>query len=597
MSLKIILPTHKNELNNDLDTLENLQTRKIAYYDETIKGYIINNNENNLGPKKVSLYSSILPQGSTLSNTSIDDSTSSSMFKFTLDENQVILDNDKTTVWQFELPIMYQRKKYAQPNLFISCKLEDSIDNQQHDHNTLEDSIELPNFMPVFNDFMAYSDISINEKHQNIEETIVSKNLHVEKEETTENIAEISIPIISSLVIKLKTTKPAGRNGLLLAALNIECSEEMLHLMTKDKNDQGSEDEKTNSVNDISFDISELNVIFENSICEPSHYIFPTHMGILDSLNVIYKLISNDPTSKNTSKPISIKLTFKIQKKVDDELIDISNVIQTEWSPFIDFGLIAPPINNALKTNNNVSQVQSQVGNLPNGTNIRQKALLNNIYKLKSPSTSNQSTNSLSVSSSASSSTTAKRIHSGTTRVASSVTVNLSTNVNSSLAGLRLTFIGKLDMKLGQVTNWKIQAVNNSINRLNLSLLVQNPINFNPIYNTSTTSGNNNFSSSNLLPMLNHGDKNNRDNDIIIQGKTQLFSLYNSLKTNYEEEGVIILNNDVRIGPLDPQTVFETNLQLIGNKTGIFNLDGIKIFDINTGDGLDFGKLIEVFVV
>lgn len=84
-------------------------------------------------------------------------------------------------------------------------------------------------------------------------------------------------------------------------------------------------------------------------------------------------------------------------------------------------------------------------------------------------------------------------------------------------------------------------------------------------------------------------------NDVVIYNKLQLYSSYNSLKLN--TNGIIILNNDIRIGPLDSNTVFETEIKLIGLSKGIFNLDGIKIFDINSGDGLDFGKLVEVFVI
>ncbi|KAK7678640.1 hypothetical protein QCA50_018367 [Cerrena zonata] len=127
----------------------------------------------------------------------------------------------------------------------------------------------------------------------------------------------------------------------------------------------------------------------------------------------------------------------------------------------------------------------------------------------------------------------------------SSVTVNLTTNNNSTLAGLKLTFKGKLNVSLGEIITWKLQAINNSPNKLNLSLIVQNPINFNP------------------------------------------------LDTN----GIIILDNDVRIGPIDSHSVFETDIKLIGISKGIYNLDGIKIFDISSGDGIDFGKLVEVFVV
>lgn len=83
--------------------------------------------------------------------------------------------------------------------------------------------------------------------------------------------------------------------------------------------------------------------------------------------------------------------------------------------------------------------------------------------------------------------------------------------------------------------------------------------------------------------------------EILVYNKVQLFSLYHSLKLN--TSGIIILNNDIRIGPLEPNSVFETSLNLIGISQGIFNLDGIKIFDTSSGDGLDFGKLVEVFVV
>ncbi|KAI5966296.1 uncharacterized protein KGF55_000605 [Candida pseudojiufengensis] len=586
MTLKIIIPSTTIDVKNDIDKLENLPIRQIVYHDEILQGYIINYKDNDSKSKKTTVYSCILPQNSDFT-TELVSQENTSVHKYTFDENQVVFENNEILVWLFKFPILHQRKKIAQPNLYIACQLEESTEPQVVDITRAEDSMDLPNFMPVFNDLMVYSDVSINEQpNQNSLDTTIKKKAEDEKERVKEEIAVINLPIITSLVIKLKTTKPAGRNAILLAALNIECSDDLLHFLTKEKSID-------NTLHDIYFEITELNLIFENSLIQPTTQVVPTKIRIMDSLNVIYRLVSNALPNKSSSKPIFIKMSFKVQKVVNGELKSISNLIETEWNPFIDFGLIAPPINNALKTNNNVSQVQSQVGALPNGTNIRQKALLNNIYKLRSPNSSTHSANSLTLSSS--SSTNNRKSSSGMPRIASSVTVNLATNVNSSLAGLKLTFIGKLDIQVNQVTNWKIQAVNNSPNRLNLSLLVQNAINFNPIYSTNTTSTNN-ISSSNLLTM-NQNSKSTSNNDVIIQNKNRSYSLYNSLKANYEEEGVIILNNDVRIGPLEPQTVFETNIQLIGNRKGIFNLDGIKIFDINTGDGIDFGKLIEVFVV
>lgn len=169
----------------------------------------------------------------------------------------------------------------------------------------------------------------------------------------------------------------------------------------------------------------------------------------------------------------------------------------------------------------------------------------------------------------------------------SSVTVNLTTSNNSTLSGLKLTFQGKLNLKLGEIVNWNLQAINNSPNKLNLSLVVQNPINLN--YGQKNANTSNNTSSSNLL------NSTSDNKEILVYNKVQLFSLYHSLKLN--TSGIIILNNDIRIGPLEPNSVFETSLNLIGISQGIFNLDGIKIFDTSSGDGLDFGKLVEVFVV
>ena len=60
--------------------------------------------------------------------------------------------------------------------------------------------------------------------------------------------------------------------------------------------------------------------------------------------------------------------------------------------------------------------------------------------------------------------------------------------------------------------------------------------------------------------------------------------------------GVVFLENDIRLGPLETNNVMETSIQLMGIARGIHNLEGIKVFDTNTGDGLDFGKLVQVFV-
>lgn len=353
----------------------------------------------------------------------------------------------------------------------------------------------------------------------------------------------------------------------------------------------------------------------------------PLRFKSLDSINFTYKLTNNEVLDKELknadsnnymfSRPVNIKLVVQIQKYIPklDTYENLSGTITTSWSPYLDFSIIAPPINSSLKTTNTYSQqslassqtqpVVPVLGSLQTSkllNSTRKSAMINSLYKLKSPNPTTYSANNImgtlgsnsSVNSVSSYLTAQKKLNKSMAAAsASSVTVNLTTNNNSTLTGLKLNFKGKLNIKLGEVNNWKIQAINNSPSRLNLSLLVQNPINFNPIYNSGTTS--NNVSSSNLLNSEAVTGQSNASNDIIVYNKFQLYSLYNSLKMN--TNGVIILNNDIRIGPLDSNTVFETDIKLIGISKGIFNLDGIKIFDINSGDGLDFGKLVEVFVI
>ena len=58
-----------------------------------------------------------------------------------------------------------------------------------------------------------------------------------------------------------------------------------------------------------------------------------------------------------------------------------------------------------------------------------------------------------------------------------------------------------------------------------------------------------------------------------------------------------MLTNDVRLGPIEPNAVYESEVDIIGISKGVFNLQGLKIFDIASGDGIDFGKLMEVFVI
>ncbi|ODV76969.1 uncharacterized protein CANTADRAFT_27400 [Suhomyces tanzawaensis NRRL Y-17324] len=670
MSISIVLPRESSSSEHSptgkalVAQLKSSSQRPIVFFDETIHGYILYQDQLEPTTKRSTAYLdvSIVPadvaEALELDSFSKDESTHEpsedhdspagfhssnfSILDLTLNESDIVYqgqtDGNYYIVWRFEIPVTYPRKKSPNPRIMLTCYLHADEDSQQIEAIPSEPThteVILPDYQPgkpknlfaelnnqiasngidskqfeLSSSLIESDDAKSNNNSALIEYAIKNPITPIPKVANSKDTlkAHLSIPVSVSIVIKLKSTKPAGRNNILLATLNIESSDDLIKILTEAGLDFQYHFKILSLSMDFKFgDIKEF---------KTQDYEYPVQFRLGDAINLTYKLLNNefldkelknlDNNSNNFqhSRPINIKLNLQVQsyKKATKQFEGLSNVITTNWSPYLDFSIIAPPINNSLKTSNNYSQMQSQTA-LPQqppfirgGTSTRKSAMMNSLYKSKSPNSLNakpaNSTGSLANGMVFNSMNPKKMNTSIVGQSSSSVTVNLTTTSNSTLSGLKLTFKGKLDIKLGEIINWKVQAINNSTNRLNLSLIVQNPINFNPIY--STNSASNNVSSSNLLNSDGQSGEIQSD-DIIIYNKLQLYSSYNALKL--ATNGIIILNNDIRIGPLDSGTVFETDIKLIGISKGIFNLDGIKIFDINSGDGLDFGKLVEVFVV
>lgn len=613
MNLSITLPTKANQLEKyeDLDKflfhLHSSPVRDIIFFDESILGFIVlktPSNTRNHKQSKVFLDISIVLADLLESKNIENDKFNSSIINATLGSDDIIFhgenNDDHYIIWKFEVPVAYPKKKVNNPNVLFSCFISDKETkgaSMNKDSGPITDK-KLADYKP------SYSRNLLSELNNEVRDSKTKYLLTIEPDvqETQPSIiideklasilkASLSIPVSVSLVIKLKSTKPAGRNNILLSTLNIELSEELIKLLSGLKDD-------------YYFNILNLSLDFKNGTIDDLNSFkdkFPISVKLIDSVSLSYRLVNNEFLEKdlkqfdNTSnmnqfsKSISIRLTLQVQKFIPDlnKFEDISNVITTNWSPFLDFSIIAPPINNSLKTTTNYSQFQS----LPNSQPFKYNSIRKpNLLKPKGPSSQASITSGNQINTGFSNFNVhgSKRFNKSLiSSSSSSVTVNLTTSNSSTLSGLKLTFQGKLNLKLGEIVNWNLQAINNSPNKLNLSLVAQNPINVN--YGQKNANSSNNTSSSNLL------NSASDNKEILVYNKFQLFSLYNSLKLN--TSGIIILNNDIRIGPLEPNSVFETSLNLIGISQGIFNLDGIKIFDTSSGDGLDFGKLVEVFVV
>ncbi|EGW35356.1 uncharacterized protein SPAPADRAFT_132432 [Spathaspora passalidarum NRRL Y-27907] len=599
MSIEVKLPSQPLDLEKDvISQLESSDPRKIVFFDESITGYVVltAEGETRPPPKRVSLAMTILPSEVVDTHDplhyleSVDQRHKFSIVDLVLD-NIVYSgkgsSNKQYYVWSFEIPVKYPRKRLNDPRLFLSCMLIEGDQNEEKSNNssyteadTLHDysTSSIDKILPIKLS-ESLCDIEISHTTTDFDITIEneSDNTYIYKPENSIR-GYISVPVSISLVIKLKSTKPAGRNDILLTTFTIESSDELLKFWNEDEDDHY-------------FNLVDVNLQFKSGSIDPiigNDLMPPTRFKYRDTISLAYKLTNNEPLAENvhSSKPVHIFLMLQVQKRHNGEFYNISNTIHTEWTPYLDFGLIASPINSTLKSVSSSLQTYLQP-NAPLNTSIRKPTLLQSMYK--GPNLNNSSAN-IAMTNTISNKNPQHQLQKSRTFSSGSIMVSLSTNANSTLSGLKLSFIGKLNIKLGEVITWKIQAINHASTRLNLSLLVQNPINFNVIYSNSAPHHKNASTHS-----VSNND-NKAHNAAIVHDKSNLYSTYNSLKVN-NNSGVVILGNDIRIGPLDSNTAFETELQLMGISKGIFNLDGVKIFDINSGDGLDFGKLIEVFVV
>lgn len=637
MSLSVYLPHNLEQFSGTKEhdyivDQFNKSSREVVFFGELIFGLVLYKVQNkiNAEPEKfsinldISICSGSDHLGNDLGNERIKDDEdflnefSKEHFSIVtqmLNDSNIIYkytdsENISYTIWKFEALVSYPRHKFEDPNLLVSAFLNKyektlgtEVELQSNDHSgTLVDYV--PGFSTNLFDELNINDKADNDndndKHYHLSSSLFEKDKKPTKADNSKDLSRNSIhteivkssvivPVSPSVVIRLESTKPAGRNDMLLASFNIEASENILSVVGE---------------KDIYFNILGMEIDFKSGTIEEINCNdFPVRCSSSDSLNRIYKLTNNEFIQKDQqkqesmnfhlSKLIEIKLTLEVQtyNLLTENFVNISNAITTNWSPYLDFSIIAPPINNSLKATLTSSTHLQQASNLQLNKNLnpRRSALMNNIYRAKSPIPYSGIANSTA------SLPNPKHMGSGPNvsnklgaLSSSSVTVNLTTTNNSALSGLRLTFQGKINITLGEIVLWKIQAINNSLNKLNLNLIVQNSTSYSPPY-LAAAAQTSSLSSSNLLQ-----SKDNKLKDVLIYSKSQLLSLYNNLKV--EMDGVIVLDNNIKMGPLDPNTVYETNITLLGISRGVFNLNGIKVFDTISGDGLDFGKLVEVFV-
>lgn len=601
MSVSIILP-QEVEITNHLEWIENylsgnnkVKLREFLFFDELVTGFVVFkcSDETIRDNAKIQLDVSVA-NAELLSYDNEDaerenEGSNVSIMNWTLDETDVISkkyhDKEHCTIWKFTCPIVYPKRKLNKPNVLLSCYVHREVSEESPKKEKGAQNDFLVDFEPIHGanilDELSLLVSSTRQQHTSFKQPSAQRK--VNETQTTRSPTVFSsynmhIPLLTCLDIKLKSTKPAGRNNVMLATLGLELSEELL----------------TTYQNTFPYflSIKELQIsLTEGEVKNQDHVkTFPIDFKLRDSLSLTYKLsIDKILDSKNLDrnigvnlyiKAINLRIVIQLRKVVVEggsySSVPVSSDIIMNWSPSLDFSLSAPPINNCLKTTSTNSPSLSQVNY--QSLKVPRKP---NFYKTK-----NALSGSLLAGSPALTSTNltqpSKKLGFPPLKSASSVMVNLTTGNSSTLSGLKLTFQGKLTLKLGEITTWRLQAINNSTYRLNLSLLAQNSSNSN-----SQKAFNAYASAANSTDKI--------QDKFTIYNRSLLFNAYQSMKAKMS--GVLTLDNDIRIGPIDPGNVYETTIRLIGISPGIYNLDGIKLFDVGSGDGLDFGKLVEVFVV
>lgn len=133
--------------------------------------------------------------------------------------------------------------------------------------------------------------------------------------------------------------------------------------------------------------------------------------------------------------------------------------------------------------------------------------------------------------------------------------------------GLSITFIGNKKVKLGEVFKLKAHILNNSKKNRNLVMVF-------------------NYTSESYQPSLPKIKSH-------IQTNLTLLKHYTSSKIR--TVGILSLINEVHF-KVNVDQVFETDVVFMGLEAGIFNLSGVKLVDLTSGENMSCDKLLQIVV-
>ncbi|GEQ69642.1 hypothetical protein JCM33374_g3315 [Metschnikowia sp. JCM 33374] len=445
------------------------------------------------------------------------------------------------------------------------------------------------------------------------------------------------------LQLRLRTTRAGGRMDFLLTTLRIEAPDSLVAFS------------KTRKQEKYALHILGLETEFKGGqITQLGEMDFPRRCDLNDIINLTYKLVNNEipepfsevssdsssssgsgsdspcPSGSGMSKPLVIKVRVRVEKTDvsgicdETEWVQVTDEISTTWMPILDFdGTVqAPnhPVRVPTPQGIQQSQFRSKSTNLkpsqPVGAYAKKSVTIKSFSSSSAlsnpsspysgrpawavpasstnlrPSTPSKSSPLLSVSRNGGAKKKLQRNIISQCGASSSLVVNLASDISAVLSGLRLTFTGNPRVDAGRIITWKVQAINQT-NRLLKLTLTANPVKKQTVSNPYSYSFNGSARSSSYTTLASTDEKK-ASNGPSIQSRLQLYEQYNACKR--EKPGVVLLSNDVGLGILEPNQVFESEFSFICLSKGIFNLNGLRLVESSTGEVVEIGRLLEVYV-
>ncbi|OWB74201.1 hypothetical protein B5S31_g3984 [[Candida] boidinii] len=159
------------------------------------------------------------------------------------------------------------------------------------------------------------------------------------------------------------------------------------------------------------------------------------------------------------------------------------------------------------------------------------------------------------------------------------------TNINKG--NIRISFSGPTNVKAGEVFKWKVQIINNTSDlTLSLFMFLQSAISHE--FEKTVPP----------VPAPVNPNAIDRDDLVPIYPINSLIRSYKASKfSSAHANGLLCLSNNVKIRQLEPKSVYDGEIELVGLEKGIFSLHEVKLAELNSGETFDCGRLLDVLVV